>query len=137
MTDFVLDCFVAMSWCFEDEADAYSDRVLDLLAEGEGHVPNLWLLEVANVLIMAERRGRLAEADSANFIELLRSLPIVVDEEASSQAIGPILASSRAYGLTSYDAAYLELAMRQGLPLATHDKSLRTACKKSGVKLLK
>lgn len=137
MTDFVLDCSVAMSWCFEDEADAYSDRILDALAKGEGHVPNLWLLETANVLIMAERRGRLTEADSSNFVELLRSLPIVVDEEASSQTILTILAHSRAYGLTSYDAAYLELAMRHGLPLATRDKSLRAACRKSGVKFLK
>ncbi len=137
MTDFVLDCSVAMSWCFEDEADGYSDRILDLLAKGEGHVPNLWLLEVANVLIAAERRGRITEADSANFVELLTSLPIVVDEEASSQAIVTLLAYSRAHGLTSYDAAYLELAMRQGLPLATRDKLLRAACKKSGVKLLK
>lgn len=137
MTDFVLDCSVAMSWCFEDEADGYSDRILDLLAKGEGHVPNLWLLEVANVLIGAERRGRLTEADSSRFIELLGSLPIVIDDEISTQTISTILAQSRAYGLTSYDAAYLELAMRQGLPLATRDKSLHAACKKSGVKVFK
>ena len=137
MTDFVLDCSVAMSWCFEDEGDEYSDRALDALAKGEAHVPSLWLLEVANVLILAERRGRLAEADSTRFVELLRALPIAMDEEASLQTILTILARSRAYGLTSYDAAYLELAMRLGLPLATRDKSLRAACKKSGVKVFK
>ncbi len=137
MIAFVLDCSVAMSWCFGDETDVYSDRILDLLAKGEGHVPNLWLFETANVLITAERRGRLTEADSANFVELLRSLPITVDEGSSMQAMVTILAQSRAYGLTSYDAAYLELAMRQGLPLATRDKAMRAACKKSGVKLLK
>ena len=137
MTDFVLDCSVAMSWCFEDEADGYSDRTLDFLTKGAGHVPNLWLLEVANVLIGAERRGRLTEADSSRFIELLGSLPIVIDDEISTQTISTILAHSRAYGLTSYDAAYLELAMRQGLPLATRDKSLHAACKKSGVKVFK
>ncbi len=137
MTDFVLDCSVAMSWCFEDERDDYSDRALDALAQGEAHVPYLWLLETANVLLLAERRGRLAEADSTRFAELLRSLPIVMDEDASMQTMLTILAHSRAYGLTSYNAAYLELAMRLGLPLATRDKLLLAACKKSGVKVFK
>lgn len=137
MTRFVLDCSVAMSWCFEDEADTYADRALNALDKGEARVPSLWLLEVANVLIVAERRGRLTEADSSRFVELLMALPIFVDEEAPTQSIPTILAYSRAYDLTSYDAAYLDLAMRLGLPLATRDKSLQAACKKSGVKVFK
>jgi predicted nucleic acid-binding protein len=126
-----------MSWCFEDEADDYSDRILDALNNGTAHVPGLWLMETANVLAVAERRRRLTEADSSNFVELLKSLPITVDEEASPQAILTLLAHCRAYGLTAYDAAYLELAMRQGIPLATRDKELRAACKKSGVPAFK
>jgi predicted nucleic acid-binding protein len=137
LTRFVLDCSVAMSWCFEDEADAYADRALDALDKGEAHVPSLWLLETANVLIVSERRGRLTEADSSRFVELLMDLPIFVDEEAFAQSMPAMLAHSRAYGLTSYDAAYLDLAMRLGLPLATRDKSLQAACKKSGVKVFK
>lgn len=137
MTRFVLDCSVTMSWCFEDEADAYGDRALDALNEGTALVPEIWPLEVANVLLAAERRGRIQEADSARFVELLDSLPIAVDGETASRAKGSILALGRKHGLTSYDAAYLELAMRSGLPLATRDKALKSACRKSGLRLFR
>lgn len=135
MIHFVLDCSVAMSWCFEDEADHYSDRVLDALKEGDCVVPGLWPLEVANVLIIAERRKRLKEADSMRFVDLLQSLPVVMDDETPGRALGATLSIGRENGLTAYDAAYLELAMRRGLPLATRDKTLLAACKKSGVKV--
>lgn len=137
MSDFALDCSVAISWCFEDEADGYSDSVLGALEKRQCHVPALWLLEVANVLIGAERRGRLTQADSANFLDLLKSLPIAVEGEMSFPMVPVILANCRAYTLTAYDSVYLELAMRQGLPLATHDASLRETCRKSGVPLFK
>lgn len=135
MSDFVIDCSVTMSWCFDDEADEYSDRVLDALNNGNAHAPGLWLLETANVLAIAERRGRLTEADSANFVELLKALSITIDEEVSPAIT--LLAHCRAYGLTAYDAVYLDLAMRNGIPLATRDDSLRSACRKSGVTLFK
>lgn len=135
MSLFVLDCSVTMAWCFEDQSDSYTDKVLESFAKGEGRVPSLWQLEVANVLLGAERRGRLQAADSSRFIELLKNLPIVMDEENPDRGMGPILSLGRKYGLTSYDATYLELAMRQGIALATCDKALREACKKSGVAL--
>jgi len=132
----VIDCSVVMAWCFEDEADKYADSILDMLASAEAVVPSIWALEVANVLLVGERRNRLKEADTARFIELLRELPISVDNETSDHAMREILSIGREQGLSSYDAAYLELAMRHGLALATRDTALRKAAKKSGVKLI-
>lgn len=124
-----------MAWCFEDEADRYSDRVLEAMAEARAAVPSIWPLEVANVLVVAERRGRLAEADSARFVELLGSLAIRVEDMSFDKATGSILALARERKLSTYDASYLELAMRTGMPLATKDRALRRACRKTGVEV--
>ena len=137
MSAIVLDCSVTMAWCFEDQADAYSDRVLDAMARGEALVPCLWPLEVANVLLAAERRGLLKEADSARFLDLLSSLSILVDDSSFDRATGPVLAAAREHGLSSCDAAYLELSMRTGAPLATRDGDLRKACRASGGRLFR
>lgn len=137
MTRFVLDCSVTMSWCFEDEADAFADRVLDMLDEdGEACVPSIWPLEVVNVLLVAERRGRSTPAASNRFLELLRALPIRVDPDVGLYAFGPTLAFGRDARLSAYDAAYLELAARKGVPLATHDARLREAALGRGVSML-
>lgn len=136
MMRFVLDCSVAMAWCFEDEADGYADAILGKLESAEAVVPSLWPLEVANVLLVGERRKRLSEASSSRFVELLRSLPITIDEETSRRAMGAILSLGRELSLSAYDAAYLELAMREGLALATLDKRLASAASQSGVLLL-
>jgi len=125
-----------MSWCFEDEADEYADAVLDRLTAAEAMVPSIWSLEVANVLLVGQRRKRLTEADSMRFVEILGELPIIVDQETSDRALGEILTVGREQGLSSYDAAYLELAMREGIELATRDKTLRKAARRCGVKLL-
>jgi len=103
-----------MAWCFVDEADEYADSVLDMLASAEAVAPSIWALEVANVLLVGERRKRLKEADSARFIELLRELHITADNETADHALREILSIGREQGLSSYDAAYLELAMRHG-----------------------
>ncbi len=137
MSRFVLDCSAAMAWCFEDESDGYADAVLDGLVKGTAVVPSHWPLEVANVLLVAERRGRLKEADSTRFLELLGALPIEVDSETHARAIGAILSLGREHGLSSYDAAYLELAMRESVPLASLDQPLRLAAEGSGVSLLR
>ncbi len=131
----VLDCSVTMAWCFEDENDEYADAVLDALATGRGIVPGIWSLEVANVLAVAERRRRLKEAESARFIELLSDLPILVDEGGHDRAFTAVLSLARSFGLSSYDAAYLDLAMRIGENLATRDEALRAACGQVGVSL--
>jgi len=129
----VLDCSVAMSWCFEEEAGDYADRVLDALEEGEAFVPSVWPLEVANVLVVAERRGRLKVGESARFLELLQSLPIFVEEVSLPRATGAVLSLARELDLSVYDASYLELAMRSGVALATHDQALAKAADAAGV----
>ena len=133
MNAIVLDCSVAMAWCFEDECDDYAEAVLGALASTEALVPSIWPFEVANVVLVAERCKRLREAEGARFIELLSALPIIVEEAAPERTFGAVLACGRQFGLSSYDAAYLELAMRAGAELATRDKALRAACRKSGV----
>lgn len=131
----VLDCSTTMAWCFGDEADRYADSVLDELRTDDGLVPSIWTLEVANVLLVAERSGRLNEADSSRFLDLLGDLPIHVDERDAAVAFTSVLSCGRRFGLTSYDAAYLDLAMRTGAPLATSDRALRKACRAAGAKL--
>ena len=133
MNRFVLDASVTVSWFFEDEAGEYTAAVMESLAEWAVVVPSLWSLEVSNVLLVGERRGRCSEADAVRFLELLSHLPIVVDEETARRALGSTMQLAREYALTAYDAAYLELAMRLGLPLATLDQKLREAALRAGV----
>ncbi len=132
---FVIDCSVVMSWCFQDEAGQYADAVLDSLQENTAAVPALWPLEVVNALLTSERRGRLAPAGSIRFLSMLARLPIVVDREWPERTMKELLALGRASELSSYDAAYLELAMRKGLPIATLDARLEAAAGRSGVAL--
>lgn len=133
MSRFVLDCSVAVAWCIGDEGDSSADRLLDSLSSGEALVPALWPLEISNALLTAERRRRLTRAQAFQCFEMLRSLPIVVDESTPSRAMGEISSLARDQGLSVYDAAYLELAIREGLPLATRDKALAAAAKRCGI----
>jgi predicted nucleic acid-binding protein len=130
---FVLDCSVTMAWCFDDEATPYTDGVRDCLADHQALVPSIWPLEAANATIMGERRGRLDSARSSRFFVLIQALPIVVDDETSSRAFSDIVHLARAYQLSAYDASYLELAIRRGLPLACLDDKLKTAATAAGV----
>jgi len=134
---FVLDTSVAVSWFFEDEAGEYTTTVLESLTEWEAVVPSLWSLEVANVLLVAERRRRCSEAEAARFIELLESLPIATDDDTARRALHGTYQLAREYDLTAYDAAYLELAMRLGVPLATFDRQLAEAAVKAGVTIFR
>jgi predicted nucleic acid-binding protein len=133
---FVLDNSVAMVWCFEDEEDDYAYKTLETLAEDPVVVPAVWPLEVANAILASERRGRLSAADTVRFLELLSGLPISVESVTMGHALDVVLDTARTYGLTSYDAAYLELAMRHGLPLATLDRRLADAAGRAGVPLV-
>ena len=133
---FVLDNSVVMSWCFEDEENQYADAVLDRLSEATAFVPSIWSLEVVNVLLAAERKKRLNEADSVRFITLLSQLPIMVEHERPERIMKDLLALARANNLSSYDASYLNLSMRKGFPLATLDTRLREAAKKTEVSIL-
>ena len=131
---FVLDCSVTMAWCFDDEATPYTDGVRDSLADMRA-VCLPWPLEVANATIVGERRKRLDEARSRRFFVLLEALPIVLDEETGNRAFADIVHLARNYQLSAYDAAYLELAIRRGLPLACLDGKLKTAAAAAGVVL--
>jgi predicted nucleic acid-binding protein len=133
--DFVLDCSVTMAWCFDDEATPYTDGVRDSLADKRAVVPSIWPLEAANATIMGERRKRLDEARSQRFFVLLAALPIAVDDETSSRAFSDIVHLARTHQLSAYDAAYLELAIRRGLPLACNDGKLKNAALAAGVAL--
>lgn len=130
----VIDTSVTMAWCFEDETTDETEAVLERLRQEEGVVPSLWELEVVNVLLVAERRRRISEAQATRFLDLLTRLPIRVD--ASPTDLTAALAAGRRHRLSAYDAAYLILAERQGIPLATLDGNLATACRNAGVDLL-
>lgn len=137
MNSFVVDNSVVMSWCFNDEANKYGDAVLDRLAESTAIVPPIWPLEVVNVLLVAERRNRLKQVDSVRFITLLSQLPIVVEHEGPERKMKDLLSLGRANNLSSYDAAYLDLAMRNDCPIATLDKKLIEAAENVDVTILK
>ena len=135
MKPLVIDCSVTMAWCFEDEGSLFADKVLDHIADTEAWVPSLWAFEVANVLLVAERRGRLTTADSTRFVTLLSDLPILIDDRTHERALDSVLSIGREQGLSAYDATYLELAMRLGGEMATGDEKLRAACRKTGIPL--
>ena len=127
----VLDCSVAISWCFSDESNTYADAILVLLTEdAEAFVPGIFWLEVVNVLLVAERRQRITPAEIAEALLLLRSLPISVDSFLIQESLNTTLAIAREEGLAAYDAAYLELALREGLLLATLDNRLVVAAQR-------
>ncbi len=131
---FVLDASVALAWCFVDETTAETEAILDRLADDAAIVPPLWEFEVANALLVAERRGRLSEFQTARFVELLARLPIHVDMTSSDMA--KLLALGRQHELSAYDSSYLVLAERDGIPLATRDERHRSAATRAGVPLV-
>ena len=133
---FVVDCSVAMAWMFHDEATAKTAALLRRLATETALVPAWWFIEITNVLAMAERRRRITTAQSDAFISDLSKLGIERDDAAPDRAFTHLLALCRTHRLTSYDAIYLDLAMRRSLPLATLDSDLRKTAKTLGVALL-
>ena len=134
---FILDCSVALTWVLPDEGRQQHSMELLQRLESEGAVvPEIWPLEMANTLLVARRRRRLTERDVARAIDDLAALPIIVDQETHRRAFEMTFSLANKYKLSSYDAAYLELAQRSRLPLATLDKKLRSACRAAGIELL-
>jgi predicted nucleic acid-binding protein len=125
-----------MAWLFNDEATPKTAALLNRLATETALVPAWWFIEITNVLAMAERKGRIKPTESDAFIADLSKLGIERDDEAPDRAFTHLLALCRRHRLTSYDAIYLDLAVRRNLPLATLDDALRKAAHKSGVRLL-
>ena len=131
--EFVLDCSVTMAWYFKDEANAYASAVRRSLSAANAIVPSIWPLEVANILMLGERRQRSTEAEASKWLRYLELLPIRVDMETTVRAWSDVLHVARSYDLSAYDAAYLELALRLGLPLASVDDRLKAAAESAGV----
>lgn len=130
---FVLDASIALCWAFDEEVHPRADLAMVRLSEDEAVVPSLLWFEVRNTLIVNERRGRLAVEDSHRFLWRLSQLPLRVDREPVE---GGVLGLARKHKLTVYDAAYLELAQRESLQLATLDSDLIRAARAEGVPLL-
>jgi predicted nucleic acid-binding protein len=131
---FVLDASVAAAWVLPDEVDAFAALIQSLLTSDPAIVPVIWRYEMRNLLVMAERRGRLTPAASDAVLGILARLPISVDASADDASMTAI---ARRRSLTIYDSAYLELAARANLPLATLDRRLREAAKAEGIETLR
>ncbi len=137
ITHIVLDCSVTMAWILRDDTmSEKADAILSTLQEKHAKVPTIWTLEVANVLCLAERQKKITALEVAEFKEFLAELPIIIDHETSSKAMGSIYTLAKTEGLTTYDAAYLEIAIRENIALATFDKALISAAKKNGISIL-
>ncbi|MEB3335989.1 MAG: type II toxin-antitoxin system VapC family toxin [Leptolyngbyaceae bacterium] len=141
MKQFILDCSVAISWCLPDETDEYAEAILDLLTSTdrpiEAIVPTIWSLELINVFLVAERRQRISLTEVETAIALIHQLPIAIDSAIYPEILHSILGLGRKYSIAAYDAAYLELAIRLGLPLATNDQRLMDAAQQTNVFLAK
>jgi predicted nucleic acid-binding protein len=134
---FVLDNSVSMRWCFEPSAHPYADAILqNIVAGDDAVVPVLWLYEVSAVLARAQHRGVLSPEKVSGFITDLEALDIIADEESAERIFPDVHRLALAYRLTSYDAAYLELALRRHLPLATLDDDLIRASQAAGVPII-
>ena len=138
----VLDASVTLTWLLKDAGERNAAYAFDVLRQirapgTEIHVPTTWGLEIANVIARLEAKGVLSEAQSEGFLEMLHAVPIAIDASTAARALSETLQLARRYRLSSYDASYLELALRSGLPLATLAEALQKAAAKSGVKLLK
>ncbi len=125
-----------MAWCFQDEATPVTERLLDRMGTEAAAVPDWWHLEIANALVLAERKNRISPAQVAEFISLIERFDLDVDHEGPGRAFSHLLPLCRAHGLTSYDAVYLELALRLRLPLCSLDRGLCAAARAVGVEVL-
>jgi predicted nucleic acid-binding protein len=130
---FVLDASIALSWAFTDECDPRATAALARIRTDEALVPSIWWFEIRNTLVVNERRGRLTEADTAAFLRTLSRLAVINDRQPRE---AEILAMARRHRLSVYDAAYLELAQRDTIPLATLDRELIGAARAERVPLI-
>lgn len=137
VVEYVLDASVTLAWCFDDEQTPLTRRLLMALRQDDDAIaPALWPLEVANGLLIAERRGRLTVDELARARDLVLGLDVALVGSDATGALGPIATLARRESLTIYDASYLDLAMRENMPLATMDAALRRAARRVGVRVL-
>jgi predicted nucleic acid-binding protein len=134
---FVLDASVVLTWCFPDENAAMAQHVAGMFKRGDtALVPSFWPHEVLNALLVGEKRKRISKELVRSFLDDLATLPIVLEQFPAGVVFDRIQHLSREHGLTAYDAAYLDLALDSGLPLATLDEDLVRACKKARARLV-
>lgn len=138
MSRFVVDASVVLTWCFPDENSALTQKVAQMFKQGDSAIaPSFWPHEVLNALLVGERRKRISTVLVRTFLSDVGALPITLQEVPAEAVFDRIQSLSRAHGLTTYDAAYLDLAQSNGLPLATLDVDLIRACSKTGVELIR
>jgi predicted nucleic acid-binding protein len=137
LTGVVIDASLALAWCFPDGASEYADGVLVALEGRTVMVPPVWALEITNAVLVAERRKRAKLADVRRFVELLGGLTIIEQSQTVIDTVSSVLPLARQYGLSAFDAAYLDVAVRQGAPLATLDSTLEKAGRSAGIKIFR
>lgn len=130
---FILDCSVTMAACLKDESSSYSTQVLDSLRHTEAFVPSLWLYEVGNTLLVAERKKRINFLQRQEYLRAIKSLPIQVCTSINLSELNEVISLGQSLNLSFYDASYLKLAILKNLPLATLDTKLQEAAKQAGV----
>jgi predicted nucleic acid-binding protein len=134
--ELVLDCSLALAWTIPDEGSKAAERLFSRIDKGSKlWIPALWWYELSNALTIAQRRGRLNDSDALRLIELYRKLPLFTDTLLGADAVFRFRVLAQRYNLSAYDAAYLELAQRRGVDLATLDKDLAKAARKTGVRV--
>lgn len=136
MSSVVIDASTALAWGFPDESSDYADAVLVVLEGKTIYVPSVWSLEITTAVLAGERKKRLGQAEILRFTKLLQGLSVLEDVQPVGDYLGNVLPLARQYNLSAYDAAYLELAIRHGAPLATLDDKLENAAKRAGVGIL-
>lgn len=137
MNGIVIDASVALAWCFPDEASKYADSVLLALENETVIVPAIWAVEVANALLVGERRKRIRQSEVRRFVDLVKGLSIVEDGQVFAETASNVLTLAREHMLSAYDAAYLDVAVRHEIPLATLDDALQKACALAGINIFR
>jgi predicted nucleic acid-binding protein len=137
VNEIVIDASLALAWCFPDEASDYADGVLVALKDRTALVPAIWPVEIANALLVGERRKRIRQPEVRRFVELLKGLNILEDGQSFADTVSNILPLAREHDLSAYDAAYLDVAVRHEAPLATLDAALQKAARAAGIKIFK
>lgn len=132
---FVIDASVGFAWLHPTQATPETEKLLEQVGNGaQVVVPSLWFIEIANSLLVLQRRKKLTPDERKSALETLGALNLTVDEESAREAFRKVSELAEKHGLTAYDAVYLELALRRKLPLASRDEALRQAAKHCGLK---
>ena len=137
MKGIAVDASVALAWCFPDEASDYADSVLLAVENQTIVVPAIWAVEITNALLIGERRKRIRQPEVRRFVDLMNGLSVVEDGQPFSDTVSNVLPLAREYGLSAYDAAYLDVAVRHEIPLATLDVPLQKACTTAGINIFR